>query len=403
MNPASGLASDVGSADGATGTRATVGRVKSTGPGREVEIDDVIEIGRLYTSLTVVRLRLREQFRMGASPLDQRLCQRQHLRDCLSQQVRDFRRKRLIETLANDETLLAHVFNVRVRMLSCGTVQCVVCPILVDGIRVDRGKNLYPTQRAVPECRQDGGYPLVLEKVLQVIQSAKDPVVSLRHRASPCSLSGPPMRARSSRPSAGSFPSLSSRRSCQLSGSLHHLPPPVVTGVELPALRQTVGVAHHIPTPIFNDMSLCVVAMGVDSAYGHFRWGITVGITLGIRVGILLERHPLRAAKAPVRGPAGGSAGIPDSLGHKPVNTSGRGGGRLPAASAPWSSPPPCCLISGSITLFLTLLGPFLIIFYTCRRPPAFRQPPAACCPLACENVAAFRWEMCGRVPDWDS
>lgn len=63
--------------------------------------------------------------------------------------------------------------------------------------------------------------------------------------------------------------------------------------------------------------------MKIDSAYGHFRWGFTRGITFGIRLGILLERHPLRPAKTPVRWPVGGSAGVPDSLGHKPVNTSG--------------------------------------------------------------------------------
>ena len=81
MSPAGGLVCGVGSPDGATGTRATVGGVESAGPGWGVEIDDVIENGRLRTTLTAVRLRLREQFRMRTSPLDQRLCQRQHLRD----------------------------------------------------------------------------------------------------------------------------------------------------------------------------------------------------------------------------------------------------------------------------------------------------------------------------------
>ncbi|SER77351.1 hypothetical protein SAMN05216188_115115 [Lentzea xinjiangensis] len=218
MNPAGGLVRGAGSPDGATGTRATVGGVESTGPGRGVEIDDIIENGRLRTTVTAVRLRLREQFRMRTSPFDQRLCQRQHLRDRRSQRVRDFRRKRLIATLANDETLFAHLFQCA-RQNAIVQDSVFVRPILVDGIRVDRGKNLYPTQRAVPECHQDGGYPLVPEKVLQVIQSTKDPVISLRHRASPCSLTGPPLRARSSRPAAGPSPSLPSRRSRLLSAT----------------------------------------------------------------------------------------------------------------------------------------------------------------------------------------
>ena len=50
---------------------------------------------------------------------------------------------------------------------------------------------------------------------------------------------------------------------------------------------------------------------------------------MGIRLGILLERHPLRPVKTPVRGAVGGSAGVPDSLVHKPENTSGRLDGRL--------------------------------------------------------------------------
>jgi hypothetical protein len=81
MNPAGGLVRGVGSPDGATGTRATVGGVESTGPGWGVEIYDMIENGRLRTTVTTVRLRLRKRFRMCASPLNQRLCQRKHLGD----------------------------------------------------------------------------------------------------------------------------------------------------------------------------------------------------------------------------------------------------------------------------------------------------------------------------------
>ena len=45
---------------------------------------------------------------------------------------------------------------------------------------------------------------------------------------------------------------------------------------------------------------------------------------MGFIRGITLEDHPLRPAKMLVTGTAGGSAGIPDSLAHKPVDTSGR-------------------------------------------------------------------------------
>jgi hypothetical protein len=178
MNPAGTLERGIGSPDGATGARTTSGGVKPSGVCRRVEFYDLVENGCIGASLTAVRLRLREQFRMCASPLDQRLWQRQYLNDGRSQRVDDFRRKRLIATPADDESLFAHLFQ-------CACQNAIVQdsvfvrPILVDGIRVDRGKNLYPTQRAIPECNQDGGHPLVPEKVLQVIQSTKDPTVSL--------------------------------------------------------------------------------------------------------------------------------------------------------------------------------------------------------------------------------
>jgi hypothetical protein len=50
---------------------------------------------------------------------------------------------------------------------------------------------------------------------------------------------------------------------------------------------------------------------------------------LGFIWGIMLEDHPLRPAKMLVMDAAGGSAGIPDSLVHKPVDTSGRAGWSL--------------------------------------------------------------------------
>jgi hypothetical protein len=47
---------------------------------------------------------------------------------------------------------------------------------------------------------------------------------------------------------------------------------------------------------------------------------------LGFIWGIRLERHPLRLVKPLLTGAVGGSAGIPDSLVHKPVDTSGVSG-----------------------------------------------------------------------------
>ncbi|CRK55179.1 hypothetical protein [Alloactinosynnema sp. L-07] len=108
----------------------------------------------------------------------------------------------------------------------------------------------------------------------------------------------------------------------------------------------------------------------------HIRWGFTRGITLGIRLGILLERHPLRAAKTPVRGPVGGSAGIPDSLGHKPVNTSGRTGGRLPALSALRSLPSSRCVLS--VLTPPSLLFPEILSFIS-GASPAFGYPLDYC------------------------
>lgn len=54
-------------------------------------------------------------------------------------------------------------------------------------------------------------------------------------------------------------------------------------------------------------------------------------------MGILLERHPLRHAKALLMGGLGGSAGVPDSLVHKPVTHRGGliVGGRRSAEMGP--------------------------------------------------------------------
>jgi len=49
-----------------------------------------------------------------------------------------------------------------------------------------------------------------------------------------------------------------------------------------------------------------------------------LGINLGFIPGYLLERYPLHPTKPLHRPNVRGSAGIPDSLAHKPVDTSGR-------------------------------------------------------------------------------
>ena len=57
-------------------------------------------------------------------------------------------------------------------------------------------------------------------------------------------------------------------------------------------------------------------------AYSDLRRGFTRRITWGINRGYRLERHPQRSAESQDRPAAKGSAGIPDSLGHKRTLTS---------------------------------------------------------------------------------
>lgn len=60
-------------------------------------------------------------------------------------------------------------------------------------------------------------------------------------------------------------------------------------------------------------------------AYGDFRWGCIRRITWWINRGYRLERHPRQSGQL-LDGPSvRGSAGLPDSLGHKRDITSGRG------------------------------------------------------------------------------
>lgn len=70
------------------------------------------------------------------------------------------------------------------------------------------------------------------------------------------------------------------------------------------------------PSPLVDSKIIC--------AYGVFRWGFIRGVRMGFIWGITLDDHPLRPAKALLTGAVRGSVGIPDSLVHKPVDTSGR-------------------------------------------------------------------------------
>ncbi len=342
MNPAGTLVRGAGSPDGATGTRATSGGVEPAVTGRGVGIHDTIENGRLRTTVPAGRLRLEEQSRMGTSPLDQRLCQRQHLGDRLGRRVHDFRRKRLIATLADDDPLFARLFQCA-RQNAIVQYSVFVRPILVDEIRVDRGKTLYPDaagRLGGPHCAPARH---VLRQALPRTCCRGD-------------------RACSARP-------------------LRRPLPPLAKGVEPPALRRTEEVAYRIPTrPNSDEMSLHVAGMEIDSAYGRFRWGFIRGILLGIRLGILLERHPLRPVKTPVSGCVGGSAGIPDSLGHKPVDTSGRTGGRLPALSAPGCACLSTVLFLPHFPLRNASQNPFFLCPCT-RWLSAVRSAPKARCP----------------------
>ena len=70
---------------------------------------------------------------------------------------------------------------------------------------------------------------------------------------------------------------------------------------------------------------LIVTNLEITYAYGDFRWGCIRRITWWINRGYRLDRHPRQSAQ-PLDGPAvRGSAGLPDSLGHKRDITSGRG------------------------------------------------------------------------------
>lgn len=192
MNPAGTLERGIGSPDSATGTRATSGGVKPPRVRRRVEFYEIVENGYISATLTAVRLRLREQFRLCASPLDQRLCQRQYLNDRRSQRVTTSGGKDLSQ-LRRTMSPCSHRFNVRARMLSCKTACLSVKSSSMEyELTV---KESQPDAAGRPGVQPGWRAPTCPRKVLQVIPSTKDPVVSLRHRASPCPLTGSPQSA----------------------------------------------------------------------------------------------------------------------------------------------------------------------------------------------------------------
>jgi hypothetical protein len=82
------------------------------------------------------------------------------------------------------------------------------------------------------------------------------------------------------------------------------------------------------------DQLLVVTDIEIMYAYRNCRWRCTQWITWGINRGYRLEHHPRRSVKS-LDGPVvRGSVGLPDSLDHKRIITSGRGcvvgGGRRP-------------------------------------------------------------------------
>src|SRR5882757_4888740 len=89
-------------------------------------------------------------------------------------------------------------------------------------------------------------------------------------------------------------------------------------------------------------MSPKVVDTEIICTDSGVRWGFIRGIMMGFIRGITLEDHPLRPAKTQVTDAVGGSAGIPDSLGHKPEDTSGGLAGQRPLllACLTFVSPP---------------------------------------------------------------
>lgn len=94
--------------------------------------------------------------------------------------------------------------------------------------------------------------------------------------------------------------------------------------------RQAVPVPHKDASFPFGSASARMPPRAIRSeivnTYGYVRWGCIRGITLGINRGCTLEDHPQHTTKPQVTDTEQGSGGVPDSLDHKPVDTSGRAG-----------------------------------------------------------------------------
>lgn len=86
---------------------------------------------------------------------------------------------------------------------------------------------------------------------------------------------------------------------------------------------------------------LIVTVTEIMSAYSDRRWGCQPGVRWGIRTGYRIKRHPQTSPKPQDNRSAGGSAGIPDSLGHKRVDTSGPAS--RPASVPLWGGHAPFC------------------------------------------------------------
>lgn len=120
-------------------------------------------------------------------------------------------------------------------------------------------------------------------------------------------------------------------------------------------------------------MSRRVVELKIIYTYSYFRWGFIRGIRMGFIRGITLDDHPLRPPKPLLTGAVRGSAGIPDSLVHKPVDTSGR---------ATWPAVPFACLAHLAIPAYLIYSSPSsLFCFISHPSFSLFSTPPCRACP----------------------
>jgi hypothetical protein len=91
-------------------------------------------------------------------------------------------------------------------------------------------------------------------------------------------------------------------------------------------LRKVLRVAQTPREPLATTFTDATASnkKKIICRYSVFRWGFIRGIILGFNRGVRLEGHPSHPAEPLVTEVVGGSDGIPDSLVHKPRDTSGR-------------------------------------------------------------------------------